>query len=187
VGGEEQNSIDEAVPFVIGNEAKPRVLKCEIGPETDVIVAEHDGYQRLSSPATHRRSVRFDKTNRYWQIEDELIGEGTHDLAFRFHIAPNLETRVKSDDVVELRDKANGARLLIVCRKPDREREQVSVAQPELESQFSSIDYGAKEESVSVCWKMNTALPFGLRFLLIPICAGEDEEERLLTCQYRER
>jgi Heparinase II/III-like protein/Heparinase II/III N-terminus len=184
VDGEEQNSIDEAVPFVIGNEAKPRVLDCEIGSETDVIVAEHDGYQRLSSPVTHRRTVGFEKTNRCWNIEDELIGAGTHELAFRFHVAPNLETRVKSDDVVELLDKANGARLLIVCQKPDREGGQVSLAQPELEPQFSSTDYGAKEESVSVCWKMNTTLPFGLRFLLIPIGVGEDEEERLLRCQY---
>jgi len=183
VDGEEQNSIDETVPFLIGNEAKPRVLKCEIGSETDVIVAEHDGYQRISSPVTHRRTVRFEKTNRYWNIEDELIGEGTHELAFRFHVAPGIETRVKSDDIVELRDKANDARLVIRCQKPDTgwggEGGPVSLPLPELESQFSSTDYGAKEESVSACWKINTTLPFGLRFQLIPICAGEDERERL--------
>ena len=179
VDGEEQNSIDEAVPFVIGHEAKPRVLKCEIGSETDVIVAEHDGYHRLSSPVTHRRTVRFEKTNRYCNIADELIGEGTHDLAFRFHIAPRIEVKPAADQTFELKDRTSGARLVIKCQKPEGQEGQVSLSQPELESQFSSTDYGAKEESVSVCWKMNTTLPFGLRFLLIPICVGEDEEERL--------
>jgi len=179
VDGTEQNSIDEAVPFVIGNEAKPRVLKCEIGSETDVIVAEHDGYQRLPSPVNHRRTVRFEKTNRYWNIEDDLIGEGAHELTVRFHVAPGIEVKPTADQTFELKDPTSGARLVIRCQNPDRAGEQVSVSQPELESQFSSTDYGAKEESVSVCWKMNTTLPFGLRFLLIPICAGEDDKERL--------
>ena len=189
VDGEEQNSIDESVAFVIGNEARPRVLKCEIGSETDVLVAEHDGYQRPSSSVTHRRTVRFEKTNRYWNIEDELSGEGTHELAFRFHVAPGLEA-VPTADQIELRDRTSGARLLVRCQQPDTgvpsgaarlggQRGQVSLAQPELEPQYSSTDYGAKEESVSVCWKINTTLPFRLRFLLIPICATEDEEERL--------
>src|SRR5205814_8467892 len=43
VDGEEQNSIDESGPCVIGNEAKRRLLKCDIGAEQGVIVAEHDG------------------------------------------------------------------------------------------------------------------------------------------------
>ena len=183
VDGEEQNSIDEIVPFVIGNEAKPSVLRCDLGAELETIIAEHEGYRRLSSPVTHRRTVRFDKSKRYWQIEDELTGEGTHDVTIRFHAAPHVETRVKGDDVVELRDKGNGARFLIVGQKPDRQGGPASLPLPELESQFSSTDYGMKEQSFSACWKMNTTLPFGLRFLLIPICVGEDEEERLLTCQ----
>ncbi len=191
VDGEEQNSIDAAVPFVIGNEAKPRVLNCEIGTETDVIVAEHDGYQRFSSPVTHRRTVRFEKTKRYWTIEDQLMGAGTHELAFRFHIAPELEIEPTADQI-ELRDPTSGARLVIKCQKPDTgvpgrgarlgwggEGGPVSLSQPELEPQFSSTDYGAKEESVSVSWKINTMLPFELRFVLIPIRASEDQEERL--------
>ena len=68
---------------------------------------------------------------------------------------------------------------MIRCQKPDHEGGQLVGGEPQIEPQFSSTDYGAKEESVSVCWKMNTTLPFGLRFLLIPICVGEDEEERL--------
>lgn len=178
VDGQEQNTIDQTIPFVIGNQAQPRSVKWEIGSEADVASAEHGGYRRLPSPVTHRRTVRFDKTNRYWLLKDELIGEGTHDLAFRFHVAPGLNTRERSDGMIELRDQTNGARLLVACQQPDRQGGHSAPIKPELESQFSSVAYGAKESSISVCWRVNCGIPVSLRFLLIPICAGEEEEER---------
>src|SRR5207237_160402 len=97
VDSAEQNSIEEAAPFIIGNEARPQAINWEPGETADLVVAEHYGYRRLAQPVTHRRTVRFNKADRSWQIEDELIGEGTHECAFRFHIAPGLETRITHD------------------------------------------------------------------------------------------
>jgi hypothetical protein len=68
-------------------------------------------------------------------------------------------------------DKMTFARLLIKASGP--------AAAPILESRFSSRDYGAKEQSVSVCWSMRAAMPFTAQFVLIPVCAGEDPSERL--------
>ncbi len=167
----EQNKTDEAVPFVIGDEAHPRVLAWESDLETDVVIAEHAGYQRLTEPLIHRRTVRFEKNRRYWTVEDEFSGAGTHDLAFRFHFAPELETSIRPDGTIEVCDKMNGARLLIVLSG--------LAAEPALESRFSSRDYGAKALSVSVCWTTQAALPFAARFVLIPVRADEDESERL--------
>ncbi len=171
VDGVEQNTTDEQVPFIIGNEAAPRVISWESDAETDVVIAEHDGYQRLPRPLTHRRTVRFEKAQRFWEVEDELLGTGEHDLSFRFHFAPGLEAKVRSDGIVEVCDKMNGARLLIVASGIG--------GQAELESRFSSRDYGAKEPSVSVCWAVRSALPVTAQFVLVPVCAGEAEGERL--------
>jgi len=181
VDGAEQNSIEAAAPFVIGNEARPQVINWEPGETADLVVAEHYGYQRLAQPVTHRRTVRFNKTDRYWLVEDQLTGEGTHECAFRFHLAPGLETRIRSDGIVEVCDKINGARLLIVYQKPDHQRGQ-SIAndlETTLEPRFSSNDYGAKEPSTSACWSVRTALPYSAHFAIIPVCAKEDERERL--------
>ena len=49
VDGEEQNTTDPAVPFVIGDEAHPRVLKWVTTPEFDMAVAEHDGYGTIGT------------------------------------------------------------------------------------------------------------------------------------------
>ena len=167
----EQNNIDAAAPFIVGNEARPRVLSWVTGPEADAIVAEHYGYRRLPQQVTHRRSVRFDKRNRYWLVEDELASEGSHEVSFRFHMAPGLETKVRADAIVEVWDKMNGTRLMIAASG-------LSV-NPELESQFSSDDYGAKKPSVSVCWTVRAPLPAKAQFALIPVRSGENENERV--------
>jgi hypothetical protein len=175
----EQNTANEATPFIIGNEAQPRVLSWKTGAEDDVIVAEHYGYRRLAQPVTHRRTVRCDKLNRFWSVEDELTGEGTHEFSFRFHLAPGLETKIRPDGIVEVWDKMSGARLMIVCQKPDRQGGPSSGIEPKLESRFSSNDYGAKQPSVSVCWTTRESASLKVKFALIPLRAGEDEKERL--------
>ncbi len=183
VDGAEQNSIEEAAPFVIGNEARPRVINWESGETADLVVAEHYGYQRLAKPVTHRRSVRFNKPGRHWLVEDELTGEGTHECSFRFHFAPGLETRIRPDGIVEACDKMNGARLLIAYQKPNNQRGKYIADRPNLEAklepQFSSNDYGAKKPSISACWSVRTALPYSAHFAIIPVCAKENERERL--------
>ena len=181
VDGAEQNRIEEAAPFVIGNEARPRVISWEPGAAADLVVAEHHGYQRLAQPVTHRRSVRFNKRSRFWLIEDELTGEGTHECAFRFHLAPGLETRIRPDGIVEVCDKMSGARLLIAYQKPDHQRGQTIANDVEtsLEPRFSSNDYGAKEPSISACWRVRAALPYSAHFAIIPVCAKENERARL--------
>lgn len=178
VDGEEQNSIDEATPFVIGNEAKPRVVKSELDSDSDVIVAEHYGYQRLTSPVTHRRTVHFHKTDRYWTIEDELSGEGVHELAFRWHVAPGIETKKTADECVELIDPKTRASLLIAVPKSEPDEKQATQSELLIEPQFASIDYGAKREAVSACWRLKSTLPVTRRFFLIPIDATEDEADR---------
>lgn len=171
----EQNTTDESVPFVIGDEAHPTVISWKSDGDTDVVAAEHDGYQRLPSPLTHRRTVHFDKRKRFWQVEDQLSGAGEHDLAFRFHFAPGLQTNLRPDGTIEVCDMMNGARLLIAASG--------LAAEPVLESRFSSPDYGAKAASESVCWIVRASMPVTARFVLVPVCAGEDESERLLLIE----
>ena len=172
VDGREQNTTDERLPFVIGDEARPRLLRWEDDASHTLVVAEHDGYRRLpAGPVTHRRSVLFDKRQRFWQIDDALEGRGTHTFRFFFHLAPSTGARVLADTTVEVWDKITGARLHIV---PPGDREA-----PALEPRHSSRDYGAKEDSLAACWTMKAAAPLKARWLLVPSGAGEDADERL--------
>ena len=177
VDGAEQNTLEENVPFVIGNEAQPSVLGWETSADVDLVSGEHQGYQRLAQPVTHRRTVRFDKRKRFWLIKDELTGEGTHEFSFRFHLAPGLDPKRCPDGIVEVCDKMNGSRLLIVCHQVDRTGKLEMKAA--FEPRFSSRDYGAKEPSVSVCWTIRSEAPLSAEFMLVPIRPGEDGNERI--------
>ena len=171
VDGVEQNTIDERIPFVIGDEAHPRVLRWYSTAERDIVIAEHDGYKRLAAPITHRRAVEFNKRARFWMIEDALLGEGEHLFRFRFHFAASVETSVRADGNVQACDKIKGARLFISALDLEQ--------RPELESRFTSRDYGAKSASVSVCWTVRASAPLQVRWVILPVCAGEDERARL--------
>lgn len=91
IDGKEQNTIRVDTPFVIGNEAQPRVLEWKTNDEFDKVVAEHYGYA-----VTHRRTVTFDKRERLWLIDDEFFGEGDHLYEARFHFAPGAKGLVVS-------------------------------------------------------------------------------------------
>ncbi|MGH9941671.1 MAG: heparinase II/III family protein, partial [Pyrinomonadaceae bacterium] len=172
VDGEEQNTTDKRTPFVIGDEARPRLLRWSAGPERDVAVAEHVGYERLRQPVTHRRAVVFDKRERYWLIEDELRGAAAeHVFRFRFHAAPEVEARVRDDSIVELHRKATEARLLIVALDV-RERAV-------LEPAWSSRDYGDKRASQVACWTLRARPPLAVAWALVPVRADEDEARSL--------
>ena len=170
VDGREQNTIIRDLPFVIGDEAHPRVLSCEMNQERDLVIAEHNGYAQLDQPITHRRAVEFDKRKRVWIIEDSLLGEGEHHFSFRFHLALGLEAIIRSDGIVVSGAGETGPRLLIVPLD--------IIEMPELEPRWTSRDYGEKMTSVSVCWSLRARAPINKRWAIVPVCENENEMER---------
>jgi hypothetical protein len=171
VDGFEQNTTPESAPFYNGDEARPRLLSFAARQRSYMVVAEHHGYERLpAGSVTHRRGVAFDRLDRFWYVEDTLVGRGEHDFRFVFHAAPGRELRVEGS-AVEILDAATGARLVVASVE---ELENVSV-----EPRRSSRDYGSKEESAAAVWKVKAAVPLRVRWLLLPVCAGEDVRARL--------
>lgn len=141
IDGEEQNTTERDLPFVIGNEAKPRVLEWQTNENFDKVVAEHYGYLRLPQPVTHRRTVIFNKRERSWSIEDEFMGDGEHTYELRFHFAPGIELQV-CDETIEAQMKDV---VLIVS----------SEGKPILEHQPVSHDYGEMSDATSACWRFS--------------------------------
>jgi hypothetical protein len=171
VDGQEQNTTNVSTPFVLGNEAQPRVLEWKTSADTDFIMAEHRGYTRLPEPVTCTRAVRFDKRQRFWLVEDSLTGSaGEHDFRFRFHLSPGLEVSVR-DEIVEALDVKSGARLLIAPLDLKMK--------PALEELFASNDYGSKHPSLSACWAVRALSPLQARWAIVPLCPHDREEERL--------
>ena len=62
----------------------------------DYVEGRHDGYERLTQPATHTRSLLFLK-NDYWIMRDRLSSNGDHSLDLRFHFAPETALEIVTD------------------------------------------------------------------------------------------
>jgi hypothetical protein len=145
IDGVEQNTIERDMPFVIGNEARPQVLRWQTDPQSDSIVAEHYGYRRLKNPVIHRRTVTFNKPLRSWLIEDEFLGDAVdHTFEVRFHFAPGLAINA-GESMVQARDPRTNLTLTV--------RSLSLSGSPVLEQQFTSRDYGEMSESVTACWR----------------------------------
>jgi hypothetical protein len=146
IDSEEQNTIDLNTPFIIGNEAQPRVLEWQSDDKHDKVVAEHYGYRRLTSPVTHRRTVTFNKQECSWLIDDEFPGSGEHEFEIYFHFTFGLELLVR-DAEVEARDTSRGPGLVV---------RSLSLAEsPVLVNQHVSRNYGELFDSVSACWRIS--------------------------------
>jgi hypothetical protein len=170
VDGAEQNTTDERTPFRIGDEAHPRVLSFTTNDERDTVIAEHHGYERLSNPITHTRSVTLDKRRRFWLVEDTLAGKGTHTFRFFFHAGRGIVARVRAE-FAELYDSASGARLIIAALDIE--------ATPTVEARRTSRDYGEQVASQSLCWTLRADAPLKVAWAMLPICANDDEAARL--------
>lgn len=153
IDGEEQNTTNVNLPFVIGNEAQPRLLEWQSTADRDKVVAEHYGYRRLPASVTHRRTVTFDKRACSWLIEDEFFGDGEHEFELWFHFADGLQLDVRGTEI-EARDKkqdysVRDSDVGLVVRSLSLDQA------PTLVNQHVSRDYGELMDSVSACWRVS--------------------------------
>ena len=62
----------------------------------DFFEGSHNGYERLSNPATHTRSILFLK-NDYWIMRDVVETTGEHEYSLNFHFDHGIKTDIGGD------------------------------------------------------------------------------------------
>lgn len=69
---------------------KARASLIDVGSRDDgrqFFVGEHDGYLKLPNPALHRRRVEFDPRAGRFEVIDEIVGDGSHEVELFWHFA----------------------------------------------------------------------------------------------------
>ena len=79
------------------------------GKHFDLLVASHDGYQRLSAPVTHRRWVLSLKNGMYL-VRDRAEGAGRHQLEIAWHLGQDLQ--LVTEGVYRAKGASQGLALL---------------------------------------------------------------------------
>ncbi|OLF15724.1 alginate lyase family protein [Actinophytocola xanthii] len=81
---------DSGGPFLWTRHARSRVLAVDVPPEggTARWSAEHDGYAKGPTPATHRRTVELGAESGELRVFDEVYGRGPYRARLAFHLGP---------------------------------------------------------------------------------------------------
>jgi hypothetical protein len=91
IDGVEQNDTRPEWIFRMFESARAEHLGFVDGPDRVEYRGRHHGYERLDSPVTHERWLRLDKASGALRIVDRVLGAGSHDLRWHFHLAPGVE------------------------------------------------------------------------------------------------
>jgi Heparinase II/III-like protein/Heparinase II/III N-terminus len=94
VGGQDQST--SGGPFLWTRQARSRLIGLESDADGEVVAwsAEHDGYQVLSPPVWHRRTVHLASGLRRLEIVDHLETTGGHGLRLAFHLGPDIDAQM---------------------------------------------------------------------------------------------
>lgn len=101
-------------PFLWGKKAASRCLSWDPSPEGGRFIGEHDGYQRLADPVTHRRTIILnDAPTQTVTVNDEILGSASHTIKIFFHFAPDcvVEEIDRNQYCISLGDKKISLKL----------------------------------------------------------------------------
>ncbi len=85
-------------PFMWTSRATARCLRWLPAEEGGVVSGEHDGYQRLSDPVTHRRTLELGNEAPELRICDEILAAKDHEVCLHFHLAERCQVLSANDN-----------------------------------------------------------------------------------------
>jgi len=103
------NQAETATAFSWHRLTQSRVEQWIQGKSFDLLVASHDGYQRLEPPVTHRRWV-VSLRNGVYLVRDVVTGQGKRRLDIAWHLGPDLQ--LVEDGIFRVKGAAQGMALL---------------------------------------------------------------------------
>jgi len=103
------NQAETATPFSWKRLTQAKAEQWTQGKDFDLMVASHDGYQRLASPVTHRRWALSLK-NGVYLIRDVVEGQGKHQLDISWHLGQDLQ--LLKEGVFRAKGASQGLALL---------------------------------------------------------------------------
>jgi phage-related protein len=166
VDGAEQNRFVRGGLFALHPDARPRVVSWQSGETHDRVVAEHDGYQRLVQPVSHRRSVTFERKKGRIEVVDAFAhpsdGDATHEFVWTFPFAPGCAVESVADGWI-VRTARQRVHLSLPFRDPGGDAIPIGVEHGE---GWVSPRYGVREKAPLLQWRWRGEIPLAVRFTM---------------------
>jgi hypothetical protein len=157
VDGEELNRfVGSDALWQLHYDAKPMGPVMQPGESADRFRGGHSGYARLAPPVSHAREWIADKHAPLVLVRDRLDGEGTHALAWRFHLDPAVAPQ---QDGCDVRLTCGGKTVWML---PDETAATFSFS---IEPGWVSPSYGVKLPTNVLVWKATAEIPVAASYL----------------------
>jgi len=137
------------------DDARPRDVVWKPGISVDYFRGSHTGYSRLTPPIDVTRGIALVKDGPDVIVHDAVGGSGAHDVAWRFHLDPDVRAEIVGDDV---RLSTGGREAWLQLLMPPRG------ATLTLEGGWSSPSYGVRGAITVVVLRGRLALPLDATF-----------------------
>jgi hypothetical protein len=144
----------EGGPFLWTSRAGATVHEWRTTADGAVLAASHDGYMRLASPMTHKRTLTLQGES--LAVDDELVGEGEHDIEWRLHVAPRCAVRLDEEEC-----HIQGERHRLSIRLDSALRWRCLAG--ETRGGWASEAFNRREETTTIVGTARLAMPAGLR------------------------
>ncbi len=168
---DERDQSDQSGNFMWSRHANARCTEFIDELPVQHFAGEHDGYQVLRDPLTHRREIQYDASKRTFTIIDTLACKSRHTVRLHWHCAEALQPVLTDKEVILATDRH---RVRIVAeRAPDRVFPFRGGAAHE--GGWISRGFGRKEPATTVAWE--SAIE-GTTVLKTYICIEDDEPVR---------
>jgi len=89
--------IGEDELFLLSDDAKPKLHSWKTGPEKDIFIGSHSGYERLGIGLRPVRTIVLDKMVHGLVVQDEFEGDGIHQITIPFHFVAGATLSKKND------------------------------------------------------------------------------------------
>ena len=156
VNGQEINTFRQSDPFRLRDRAGCRVLEWRSDADTDVLMAEHDGYARMGVQV--RREFALDRRQEVLSVRDRVSGTGEHKVEWRFLFAPAVTVQLDEERITASRD---GVEL----RLRFHGNEEVN---PHVERAWYSPSYGVRQETSRLVLAGVCELPLEIQCTMKP-------------------
>lgn len=122
----------------------------EPGETQDRFVGIHNGYQRLSDPVTHRRSIALDKKARTIEITDDLLCRSEHVAEIHWHFAEACGVSLERDESVLA---VNGKRKIRLLFDYSNNKAELRQGKTDPIGGWVSRQFDVKSETTTVVWR----------------------------------
>ncbi len=155
------NQAETASPFSWKRLTRSKAEQWIQGKNFDLVVASHDGYQRLVPPVTHRRWIVSLKNGMYL-VRDVVAGQGKHQLDISWHLGQDLQ--LIRENVFRAKGASQGLALVPAQGQGWAE---------EVRKEACSPVYGQKAPITVLNFGTVTAVPAEFAILLVTLQEAE--------------